>query len=267
MKADLHCHSLYSDGELEVAELLALAEERGLTHLALTDHDCVDGSVLALSLPHNLKIIHGIELSTKWQGESVHILGFFPTLEQFLALKPQLAKMTAERKRRAYRIAEKLASEFGIELDTQFIEENPSVTRGRIMAEIIAQGYPYTQTEIFARMIGDGCPAFYPASHLPTPEGIEFIHAHGGLAVLAHPMLLKKVDPEAIVAMGIDGIEARYGAQLALEPVYRALAERHGLLVTSGSDFHRFVDSVHSPLGSCYLEGEDLAKFLERLYG
>lgn len=267
MRADLHTHTNNSDGVLSVREAVALAKERGLDVLAITDHDVLKGALEAENFSsRELKIIVGLELSTDYHDESVHILGYFRSgfgLEGFDAF---LSEQRENRIKRAHKIKAKLLEHFNIDLDMGFVKDVSSVTRGTIAREIIRQGYPYTPEEIFGKMIGNGCPAYLPSTKMDPRTGIEMIHAYGGLAVLAHPVLLQHSNPEEIIAFGIDGIEAVYPANKpGDEEKIRGLAERYGLFVTGGSDFHAFGDTKHGELGAFGISGRDLEIFLNKL--
>ena len=99
-----------------------------------------------------------------------------------------------------------------------------------------------------------------------TPEyGIKMIHDHGGIAVVAHPCLLKKNNVFDIIKMGIDGIEGRYPSRFNDESMFRRFTKNNNLLFTAGSDFHYVNDMGHGDCGECTIDGKDLEKFLEVL--
>ena len=101
-----------------------------------------------------------------------------------------------------------------------------------------------------------------------TPEyGIKMIHDHGGIAVVAHPCLYKKNNVYDIIKLGIDGIEGRYPSKFNDEKMYRRFVNNNKLLFTAGSDFHLPNDLGHGEVGQCTIDGKDLEKFLEALYG
>jgi predicted metal-dependent phosphoesterase TrpH len=266
MKADLHSHTTFSDGKYTVDELLDYAILNNLDMISITDHDCFDGSILASKTDKNIKVIFGMELSTYRNDESVHILGYFKSLDNIKVIQPILDDQVAKRKIRALAMLEKLNQLFQIKLDPQFIYDTESVTRGSIAREIIKQGYPYTNREIFQKMIGDDSLAYIPSTKRSTKEGIDLIHKCGGLAVLAHPMELKKNKAQDIIDLGVDGIEAIYPNRKSEEGLYRELAKKNNLFITGGSDFHTFNDGRHGNIGQVYLSGEDLEIFLKVLY-
>lgn len=266
MRADLHAHTNYSDGKLSVNELLDRAIKRNIDIIAITDHDCVDGSKEGFYTTKDIKVIYGVELSTELNGESVHILGYFKKpLEDDCAFVRTLKTQRDNRLVRAHKILDALKQHFRIELDPSFIYEKYSITRGTIADEIIKQGYKYSKKEIFEYMLGNGCKAYFPSTKMTPEYGIKMIHEHGGIAVVAHPCLLKKNNVYDIIKMGIDGIEGRYPSRYNDETMFRRFVKNNNLLFTAGSDFHYVNDMGHGDCGECTIDGKDLEKFLEVL--
>ncbi len=265
MKADLHSHTIYSDGSLTVDELMTRAIEHGLDVFAITDHDCLDGALEAYNKHTSLHMVYGVEVSTKANNESVHILGYFKKPLEDGNLIMTLEQHRKNRKIRANRILDLLEEKFLIKLDRSFIDLKQGVTRGTIGDEIIRQGYPYTKQEIFEKMIGKDCPCYIPSTQLSTHKGISLIHESNGIAILAHPCLLKNNNVEDIIRMGVDGLEAVYPRKNNSEDVYRGLAKKYNLLVTAGSDFHHLNDYGHGDVGECFIEGKDVERFLQVL--
>ncbi|HHX79721.1 MAG TPA: PHP domain-containing protein [Acholeplasmataceae bacterium] len=267
MKADLHIHTKYSDGIYSVAEIIQLAKERNLDVIAITDHDVLKGALVAQDYQdEDIKIIIGMELSTEYNNESIHILGYFPDRSDLEVLDAFLEKQREGRIERAHKIKAKLFEHFNIDLKMDFIESVSSITRGTIAREIIRQGYPYSNQEIFDKMLGNGCPAYLPSTKMNPKFGIKMIHEYGGLAVLAHPVLVKNSSLEEIIAFGIDGIEAIYPANnTGDEARFRRYAKKHKLFITAGSDFHSPNDSKHGNLGEYLLRDRELEIFLNKL--
>lgn len=266
MKADLHCHTLYSDGNLDVSQVIARAKQNNVSVLAITDHDVIDGANEAFKYNNeDFKIIYGVELSTNRNDESVHILGYF---KEPLIEGPLVRVMNSQKQKRvtrAEKIVALLKEHFNIKLDTSFIQENRSLTRGTIADEIIAQGYSYSKKEIFDKMLGQGCPCYMPSSKMTPQKGIQLIKENGGIAIVAHPCLYKNNYIMDFIEMGIDGIEGRYPSKFNDESMYRRFTKNFNLLFTAGSDFHRINDFGHGDIGQCTIEGQDLEKFLGAL--
>ncbi len=266
MRADLHCHTNFSDGKFTVQEVLTYAEARGLNYLAITDHDTFDGSRVASTLSTSIKLIIGIELSTFYNDESVHILGYFKNWSQVEALQPFLDDQIIKREQRAYKIIDNLQVMHGLQMNTAFLKKLNSITRGSIAREMIRQKLATDNKEIFSKYLGDHCPAYIPSTKVSTQKGIELIHACGGLAVLAHPMNLRKTNPIDILKMGVDGLEAIYPTGIDKEGFYRQMAKDYGLFITAGNDFHALNDYKHGNIGELVLSNSDLDIFLGALY-
>jgi len=267
---DFHSHTRNSDGELTVRELLGRAAGKNLSHYAITDHDCLDGAEEAATVKirdefPTLNVIYGIELSTELNDESVHILGYFPS-SVVDALKPALDEQLERRRERAHRMFDLIEKEFGISLDRSEIYRRNSITRGT-MGKMIAESSGYSEREAFDKIIGKDCPCYLPSTKLSTADGIALIHSCGGKAVLAHPCLLKKTDPNEIADFGVDGIEAVYANPCNNEGIYRELAADRKLFVSAGSDFHRISDVKHGDVGDARLTGDNLDRFLTEIYG
>ena len=262
-------HTNYSDGVKTVEEVIEIARIEDLDYISITDHDTLEGSIKAYNMQskyNDIKFIIGIELSTENNDESVHILGYFKD-DSFLGdFELYLENQRKQRKERAIKIKNALYEHFNIDLNMDFMDKIQSITRGTIANEIVNQGYPYSRNEIFSKMIGNGNPAYFPSTKLTTKRGIKLIHDFGGLAVLAHPVLLKKNDVEEIISFGLDGIEAIYPANRdGDEEKFRSLAKRYGLFITAGNDFHDFNDNRHGHIGNLTLDENELNIFLKKL--
>jgi len=266
MKADLHTHSIFSDGTLSVQELIELGIQKGLNYLCITDHDSFAGSREAQQTNKDINIIIGIELSTYSNGESVHILGYFKDFQRTKDLNQFLQKQVVLRKKRAFAIVTKLKSEFNIDLNPDFIKNLNSITRGSIGRELVTQGFVSNKNEAFKNMIGNNCPCFIPSTKLSVGAGIKMIHEAGGLAVLAHPMLLTKNDPFTLLKKRFDGVETIYPNHADKILQYRTYAQKLKIFVTAGTDFHSHDDGKHGNIGDLWLEGKDLEIFLNKLY-
>lgn len=268
MRADLHSHTTYSDGHLTVEEIIRLAKRNHITVLAITDHDIVSGARLAkeLNTDEALEIIVGIELSTYHNNESVHILGYFNAQSDIDSLESFLTAQQEARLVRAHHILDLLKHHFDIEVNRDLLQDYEAITRGSIADMILASGYHFTRSEIFDRFLGDGAKAYLPSTKLPTKEGIAILKKAGALTSLAHPVLLKRTKPEEIIAFGVDAIEAYYPLN-SMEDTnrFKDLARRHQLLVTAGSDFHKFEDNKHGTLGQVILKNKELDRFLTAL--
>lgn len=244
MKADMHMHSVYSDGTDNVGAVVSKAKAAGLGLMALTDHDTVKGvkEALAQGEKQGIKVLTGIEMSTYAICE-VHILGYNVDVDSD-ALNTRLAQIEEQRLERIKAILCNLGK-YNIALDEQKIFDRVgTVGRMHIAKQLIAKGYCQTVTEAFDRYLGERGLAYVPSKRITPLEGVKLIKAAGGLAVIAHPLVLsQKGRLEDLVAglktYGLDGIEAYYPTHTAedCERLCR-LAKSNGLFVTGGTDYH-----------------------------
>jgi len=243
---DLHTHTTASDGCRSPASLVEAAAAAGVTVLGVTDHDTVAGCAAAQAAcdASGLTFVPGIELTSVRDAMDVHVLGYFidhasPALASFLA---------EQRQRRVDRVRQMilLLGTLGIELDADAVLkrgiDDPTVSAGRpwIARALVEGGYCETTSEAFGRWLSRGRPAFVPRLAAPPEEVFARIHAAGGVASLAHPVLVGRDEwiPEFAEA-GLDALEAYHSKQTGEDTRrYLALAERLGLAVSGGSDYH-----------------------------
>ena len=267
LRIDLHLHSHVSDGELPPAEVVRSAHAAGLDVIALTDHDTAAGyaeaQAVAAGLP--IRVIPGLEVSTRWNEHELHILGYWvdPLSPQIVAHQDA---SVVRRVRRMERMVEKLQG-MGIDITMEEVitAAGPgaqSIGRPHLARALLAGGHTRYYGEAFARYISDQGPAFV-AESFPTPEqAIEMIHGAGGVAVWAHPPLeLFAEEIPRFVQWGLDGVEC-YRPSLTPEEVLmleRATRDL-GLLPTGGSDWH---GPHRAPLGDFYVRPQQVAGLLE----
>lgn len=247
-RVDLHSHTHFSDGLLAPEALIALALERQLAVLAITDHDSVAGlpraaAALRAAAPAGvtLELIPGIEISTAHEALDLHILGLYVDAEH-PGLHEHLARFRAERVERARAIVERLAR-LGAPVDLERVMglAGPGVVgRPHVAQALIEAGHAENVDDAFRRLLGAQGSAFVPRPAFRPERAIEIIHAAGGLSVLAHPGASLAVSViEGLVAAGLRGIEVwhpQHGSATVRR--YRELARRLGLLESGGSDFH-----------------------------
>lgn len=264
---ELHCHTTCSDGHLTPEQLVALAVKQGVRALAITDHDTVAGwkSAIAVARPHSLEIIPGIELSTVYNGRSMHILGFYPDPQK---LHAPLQERLAGRKRRALKMAEKLA-ELGYPIELPVLPGNMATGRPHIASALKKAGHVKSSREAFNRFLRDDGPAYVPYEKFSAAEGIGLLKSCGAVPVWAHPCLFRggtveTVLPELVEA-GLMGLEVYHpnhspSDQRQLENYCRT----YNLLATGGSDYHG--PSPDKKYSFCELNGLQLPlSLLDRL--
>ena len=274
-KVDFHVHSTCSDGLLTPENVVKRAYEKSVKYLALTDHDTVSGLDIAKAKAKSLGInfIPGIELSTNYNKESIHILGFFKD-ESYKDQKliDYLDELKERRNIRAIKMIEKLKEEFNIIIDKDklFKKANGGViARPHIAYEIIESGYNYTKDEIFNKFIGKDCPAYVPTTKISPEEGINILRKHNALVFLAHPILIKKSPITDFLAFDFDGIEAVYFQNSKDdEKRFIKFALENNLLISAGSDCHGDFngDTRHGDIGCMDLEEKYLKAFCDKYY-
>ena len=265
MRGDFHVHTTYSDGKLNIDEVLAFAKTK-VDVVAITDHDEVDGSVVAgdKAKEYGLELVYGVEVSSYNRGESVHILGYFKDVNDMLKVRSFLKKQTENRRIRCIVIKELLKEHYNLDLNIEKLLNRSCVTRGSIAQQMLEQGLVSTIKEAFDKYIGENCKAYLPSTHFATVDAIKMLKEANAKVFLAHPVRFKVNDPEEIIKMGVDGIEAFYSTNTKEDDVkYLELAKKYNLDVSAGSDFHHYDDYKHGDIGCVYLEGERLERFLK----
>jgi len=272
-KGDFHLHTNASDGKLPPKELVALAKAENLDIIAITDHDNTFGVEEAIKEGNEIgvKVIPGIELSTRYNGESIHILGYFSRDSyNSNSFQQYLQDIQDFRIKRAEKIVFNLKKLFNIDLslDNLLLLNNGIIARPHIAKAIIETGYPYTYDYIFDNFIGSTSPAYVPNKEISIEEGIEVLKSVDALTGLAHPVLIKNSPVEEILQFNFDCIEGIYPLNKPEDELrFRELAERYKKIVTAGSDYHGIEesDSQHGYLGKSVLQGLDLKIFLEKI--
>jgi predicted metal-dependent phosphoesterase TrpH len=269
LRVDLHLHSTASDGRLSPAELVSKAAAEGLTIIALTDHDTVDGIPAALEAAQafpTLKLIPGIEISTDVPEGEAHILGYFIDHTD-RNLKAALEKMRNSRRERARKIVTKL-EKLGCPVDWERVEEiagGGTIGRPHIAQALLERGHIDAFQEAFEKYIDHGGPAYVEREKVTPSGAVKLVVQAGGLPVLAHPLTIPEPEQLAIKlkAVGLIGIEAYY-AKYTAEDVQRlaAIADRHKLVATGGSDFHGIDSDAHGPIGGVEIPEKSVERLL-----
>jgi len=241
--ADLHVHTCHSDGTYTPAQLIKEAIKRGISALAIVDHDTISAldEAIGQAQGEDLEIIPGIELTAQHENQEIHILGYFLDYRNEELLE-KLKIVQLNRVERVYKIIQNL-EELGIKLnpDTVFgISGKSTVGRMHIARALVKDGLVDSTAEAFRKYIGDKSPAYVLGFRLSVPEAIKLIHTCKGVAVLAHPYMLHN---DALIfefaGYGLDGIEVHYPEHSqAMVNFYLDLAKKLNLLVTGGTDFH-----------------------------
>lgn len=273
IKMDFHVHTTSSDGTLSPKEVVQRAFENNVKYLAITDHDTLTGLNEAIeeSFKYDITLIPGIELSTEYNNESIHVLGFFKDGSfNNEEIAKELDNIKNHRVIRAKNIISKLKEEFNIVINFEKILEsaNDTIARPHIAREIINCGYPYTLDEIFKNFIGKGCKAYVPTLKLSTSDGIRLLKKYNALTFLAHPKLIVNSNINELLSMNFDGLESIYFQNTCEEnQKFLQLASENKLLISCGSDFHGDLesDTRHGDIGSMDLPHEYLSELLMAL--
>lgn len=243
---DLHCHSTASDGSYSPDELLKMAENLGITHLALTDHDTTDGLEQFFKNKSTVNRIPGIEISVYFEKGELHLVGLFVDRNN-----SELSIMEKEikqyRKERNEKMLESLSKLLKRNVTINDLTSNPEGQLGRphVAKYLVKNGVVATINDAFEQYLKDGGPLAVKKQHVPVSRAIDVIKKSGGLAILAHPSTLKQTDEnlEKLIleykSLGLDGVEA-YSSHSPSDKkeVYADIALKNGLIVSCGSDFH-----------------------------
>lgn len=265
---DLHSHTNASDGTNAPAANVKMAREAGLRGLAITDHDTVAGVAEAVEEGRRLgvDVVPGVEISTVSGGQDIHVLGYYIDTEQPL-FRERLAELRRTRERRNEMILAKLG-ELGLPVTIDEVLEqsrkkpgkDETVGRPHIAAVLVAKGYVADIGEAFDRFLGKDAAAYVNPPRIRPEDAIDWIREAGGVPVIAHPGLYgDDALVQRLIEYGIAGIEAYHSDHSPdTEAHYAALAERHGLIATAGSDFHGSRGGVvfHAPLGARFADYE-----------
>jgi 3',5'-nucleoside bisphosphate phosphatase len=246
---DLHLHTTASDGVLSPSEMVRYAKSKGLQAIAITDHDTIGGLREAMAEGEKIgfEIIPGIEISAEHSPGSMHLLGYFLDIENDLLVE-KLRELQRARAERNPKIIEKLNG-LGVRITYEEVVKasgGGQVGRPHFAEVLLEKGYVRSFQEAFERFLRKGAPAYVDKFRFHPAEALRFIQDAGGVAVLAHPNTLDLNGPAkldglllGLVRDGLRGIEAYYPEHSVLQVVqYKALAERFGLVVTGGTDYH-----------------------------
>jgi predicted metal-dependent phosphoesterase TrpH len=241
---DLHLHTTASDGLCEPAALVDLAWRAGIRTMSVTDHDTVAALAEAerVAAASGIAFVPGIEITAVHGGRDVHMLGYFIARED-ANLAAFLEQQRADRVRRVAAMADKLA-ELGKAVDREALlavrPKGRSLGRPLVAHALVKAGHVTDTRQAFDQLIGEGKPAFIPRCGPSPADAIGIINHAGGIASLAHPGLLKRDDLiPGMVAAGLTAIEAFHSEHdAATTGRYLELANRLGILVSGGSDYH-----------------------------
>jgi predicted metal-dependent phosphoesterase TrpH len=256
MKADLHIHTTASDGALSPSQAVEAGLKAGLAAIAVTDHDTVSGIDEALSAAEGLEIeiVPGIEISTLTDDNvEVHVLGYFFDHRN----EPLLGRLQVLRNARwdrARKMVEQLNA-VGVRITMDRVAEiagGGAVGRPHVARAIVEAKAASGMDSAFGKFLIEGCPGFVPRYKISPTEAVAIIRQAGGIASCGHVAKLKRDDIVlALVKEGLQAIEVYHPDHGPMtRRFYRKFAEKHGLIITGGSDAHGFDGTKANAVGS-----------------
>jgi 3',5'-nucleoside bisphosphate phosphatase len=252
---DLHMHSTFSDGALQVRDLIDLCQAQGLSAISITDHDNIDSfeEGREYAQAKGIEYIPGVEISSSIDGSDIHILGYLfdPT---HLKLNRTLVDLRARRVDRARQIVDRLEGK-GVSLNYDRVvarAHGGSVGRAHIAAQLLEEEFVVTFQDAFNKYLGNESElmADLDTVKLSPAEAISLIREAGGVPVMAHPSKTNRDDLlEKLVEAGLMGIETYcHGQTQSSYQRYKNFAQKHDLICTGGADFHvKRPDGRNSP--------------------
>lgn len=256
--ADLHIHSSESDGSLEPEDIVSMAKKYNIQCIAITDHDCISSQYNLED--KDIRIIPGIEFSSKYEENEIHILGYFIDIYNERLIST-IKKLHNSRIERTKEIVLKL-KEYNIDLDIdELLLSSTTIGRGNIAEMMVNKGYVSNYKEAFTTYLAQGKSAYIEGEKLDYKEVIKLINDCGGIPVLAHPgKIYKNSCIEKMIiefkSYGMKGIEVYHPSHNREQINYfYNLSKKYKLLITGGSDFHSIEKSKY-PIGSCGIDEE-----------
>ena len=261
MKIDLHNHTFYSDGKYSPKELVLRAKRNGVDVFALTDHDSVFGcdEIAEIGADYGIKVIKGIELSTYYEGESIHIVGLFKNniipenLKEFSFLHLE------QRRQRAIEMMKKIKDIYDLKMNIEDLIENSKViTRANMLNHIMK--YNNMTREEAIPYISNKSKAYIPSTKMSVEDGLKMLRKADCVVILAHPCLYTESYLDDILSLGFDGMEVKYPSPKNDEAKMRKYQEKYHILPSAGSDCHGEGDGIvgeHGDIGTSTLTEEE----------
>lgn len=252
IRADIHTHTLYSDGVHSPEALVKKAAGAGIGILAVTDHDSMEAyeETIEAGKTHGVLILSGVELSATLGSKDVHILGY--NVDPFHAgFRQRLAFFRQERQRRAEKIVHKLNT-LDVPLTLDHVLEQAGqapLSRPHVAKAMKAAGFTRTYMQAFREYIADGGPAYVARYYVTPRDIIELIAEAGGVSILAHPSnYFTENELKTLIQAGLDGIETVHPSHdRERRQFFEGIASAYFLLQGGGSDYHggEREDDVH----------------------
>lgn len=266
--ADLHLHTIHSDGIRTPQEVIALADAHRLDIVSISDHDNVAAwfEVRDEARARGITLIPGAELSAQYEGQDIHILAYaFDPFDEAFARR--LSDFREVRNSRGAAIVDQLRH-LGISIELARVRElagEAAIGRPHVARVLVELGAVTSIAEAFDTLLGPGCPAWVDKARFTIAEAVDLVRAAGGVTSIAHPTVYdehERIVPE-ILALGVDGVEASHPS---IPPEwsahYERLARSEGKIATGGSDDHGFEERCS--IGSVRVDEQAITVILER---
>ncbi len=279
IKADLHCHTNYSDGFDSVKNVIEKAKRNNVTHLAITDHDTTEGlfDAFYFGQKYGVEIIPGIEVSTfdYLNGNEIHIIGLMIDPDD-IDLKELCEPMKEQRQLAGLRMVRKI-KKAGYNIDWEDVKDyaykSESIFKQHIMHALYDVGYcdeiyGDLYKKFFSKEKDSEGTAYVPLSYIDVVDAIKTIKKAKGLAILAHPGIQNTFNfVKTLIHFGLDGIEV-YHPDHSKDNVNAALkiANRNNLIITGGSDYHGFYHKRKANPGDYFVGADSIKKIYEKKY-
>ncbi|WP_295788735.1 PHP domain-containing protein [uncultured Veillonella sp.] len=268
MLVDFHMHSTSSDGVMLPKDLRAANAAAGIKIMALTDHDTIDGSFDLIQDPiSDIQVIRGCEFSSTYNNKDVHILSYdFDYANK--EIKEYVDFFKESRESRIFRMIDR-CKENGYDVSREELEDlfphANSLGRPHLSQLLIKKGYVSTVSEAFNTILSRKSPCYVPKFKAEPEDVIDLIHRAGGVAVMAHPILLNSdEDVVDLLALPFDGIEVYHPLHSEEDSKrYRQIALDHNKLITGGSDYHGIPNKIPYNIGDYLIQSEDVAEFIK----
>ncbi|RLB07553.1 MAG: phosphoesterase [Deltaproteobacteria bacterium] len=248
-EVDLHVHTTASDGTMSPAEVVRYAKEKGLRAIAITDHDTIEGldEGIREGKVQKLEVIPGLELSVDYPKGTMHLLGYYidPDCSQLVEKLMVVQKARSERNFKMLKKLQELGIEVGLS-ELKRVAGHGQIGRPHFAQIMVQKGYVNSFQEAFDHFLRKGGPAYVEKFKFSPEEAMRIIVEAGGVPVLAHPFTLNQLNKRELEELilelkekGLEGIEVYYPDHTVQQrEFYRYLAEKHGLFISGGSDFH-----------------------------
>jgi predicted metal-dependent phosphoesterase TrpH len=267
-RADLHLHTVHSDGAYTPAQVVELARRAGLAAVAVTDHDTTAGvaPARAAAAGTGLEIIPGVEISAEYCGRGLHLLAYFVDGAN-ASLAVALRRLRLSRVERFREMVGRLRG-CGVHLDEEWVRtraETGAVGRRHLAEQLVRTRRVGSVREAFQRYLGDAGRVAVPQVRLPASEALALVGGAGGVAGWAHPdMGCNRQALAELRGWGLAAVEVEYPACKASRGrQLRGLAAEFGLAVTGGSDCHG-PGNYHQDVGACGVTATELEALRQR---